>query len=83
MYRFTFVALNKEFQMVFKIKYNSKGNNKRLKELIQKKNTDRQLLTPEKILVTKKGGKLNFLPVLKFYNSIIMTLPVKKTKKNT
>lgn len=53
MYRFTFVALNKEFQMVFKIKYNSKGNNKRLKELIQKKNTDRQLLMPEKILVTK------------------------------
>lgn len=52
MYRFTFAAL-KEFQVVFKIKYNSKGNNKCLKEFMRKKNTDRQLLTPEKILVTK------------------------------
>ena len=61
MYRFTFTALNKEFQMVFKIKYNSKGNNKQLKELIWKKNTDRQLLMPEKILVTKDAVIILFL----------------------
>ena len=61
MYRFTFAALNKEFQMVFKIKYNSKGNNKQLKELIWKKNTDRQLLMPEKILVTQDAVIILFL----------------------